>query len=74
MNVQQIKSFSVKNSSLYQLFSLNYKINELELLNDAPHYIGRGLTFELQDENGKLLCNSNCLSSESIYFKNLELY
>ena len=39
----------------------------LVLLNDAPHYIGRALTFELQDENGKLLCNSICLSSKSIY-------
>jgi hypothetical protein len=40
----------------------------LVLPNDAPHYIGRGLTFELQDERGKLLCNSICLVSKYFIF------
>ena len=53
VNVQQSRSFSVQPTLIV-------------LPNDAPHYIGRALTFELQDENGKLLCNSLCLTSKLI--------
>lgn len=42
-------------------FSLQPNINVTASTTDAPFYIGRGLQIQVNDDKGKLICNSVCL-------------
>ena len=58
VKIQQLRTFSRMSNASAILDKKDY-----------PFFTGRGLQFEILDLNGKILCNSVCLSSIHNWFQ-----